>query len=126
MPPPAVIMAQSQVVGKRKIHFRLVEDIRIPTSTRKGMRGSFLSFRRNSSRNNNLLMTPPLEEEPPQEMDRGRVTVSWYEGTTTLELMEHVRNAVIRKLGLQGTTKLAELRILDEGSNPPEGKQSAA
>ncbi len=114
--PPPVIMGPPSV-GKRKVQFRLVEDLAVPT--RKGMRGSFLSFRRGSNRN---LLAPSPMEEPLQQIERGRVTVSWYEGTTSLELLEHVRNAVIRKVGLQGTMKLAELRVLDESTNPPEGK----
>lgn len=118
--PPQVIMGPPQV-GKRKVHFRLVEDLPPPANRRGGMRQSFLSFRR-TSRGNLMSPSPMVEEPSPQEMERGRVTVAWYEGTTTLELMEHVRNAVIRKLGLSGTTKLAELRLLDESFDPPEGK----
>ena len=59
--------------------------------------------------------------EEAQQAERGRVTVSWYEGTNSLELTEHVRNAIIRKIGLEGNMKLAEFRILDDTSNPPEG-----
>jgi len=113
IPPPAVMIPPSS--GKRKVHFRLVEDILLPTRKKT----SFLSFRRPSHRS--LLTASPVAEEPPTEVDRGRVTVSWYEGTTALELTEHVRTAVIRKLDLRGTTKLADLRILDETTNPPEG-----
>ena len=117
LPPPVVMGPPS--VGKRKIHFRLVEDIPLPTRRK----ASFLSFRRPSHRNS--LTASPVAEEPPTEVDRGRMTVSWYEGTTTLELMEHVRTAVIRKLDLRGSTKLADLRILDESSSPPEGRYKA-
>ena len=114
MPSPVVMGPPS--VGKRKVHFRLVEDIPLPTRRK----ASFLSFRRPSHRNS--LTASPVAEEPPTEVDRGRMTVSWYEGTTTLELMEHVRTAVIRKLDLRGSTKLADLRILDESASPPEGR----
>lgn len=113
-PPPPVVMAPPSI-GKRKVHFRLVEDLAAPTW--KGVRGSFLSFRRGSNRN--LLAPSPMMEES-QQMERGRVTVSWYEGTNSLELTEHVRNAIIRKVGLEGTIKLAEFRIMDDTSNPPE------
>jgi hypothetical protein len=113
--PPPVIMGPPSV-GKRKVHFRLVEDIPLPTRRKP----SFLSFRRPSHRS--LLTASPVAEELPTEVERGRVTVSWYEGTTTLELMEHVRTAVIRKLDLQGSTKLADLRILEESTSPPEGR----
>jgi hypothetical protein len=106
--------------GKRKIHLRLIEDV----EPKKGKKVSFLAFRR--KKKGGLLVSPrggiepPIEE--PQVLDRGRVTVSWYEGTTSLELYEHVRNSVIRKLELHGTAKLSDLRILDEAFDPPEGK----
>lgn len=119
--PPHVIMGPPSM-GKRKVHFRLVEEVEAPTNSRGySMRSSFLSFRRPSS-GRNLMTASPVAEEPPQHMDRGRVTVSWYEGTTSLELLEHVRTTVTRKLGIESTTtKLHDIRILDEGSNPPEG-----
>mmetsp|Transcript_17624 Transcript_17624/g.50724 ORF Transcript_17624/g.50724 Transcript_17624/m.50724 type:complete len:845 (+) Transcript_17624:211-2745(+) len=115
-PVPHQVAMGPPSVGKRKVHFRLVEDIPAPSRKRSFLGG----FRRSSSRNLLSVAASPMPEEQPRETDRGRITVSWYEGTTTLELMEHVRNAVMRKLGLQGTTKLAEIRILDESSNPPE------
>lgn len=127
-PPSTVFMAPPPAMGKRKIHLRLVEDVTTPT----GKRASFLSFRRKAGKNyltspgfNKKMNTNNKEEEQaqPQPTERGRVTVSWYEGTTSLELYDHVRNSVMRKLDLHlhGTVKLADLRILDESSNPPEG-----
>ena len=63
-----------------------------------------------------------ISTEATHDVERGRVTVSWYDGTTSLELYEHVRNSVARKLQLSATNKLSDVRILDEGSSPPEGK----
>ena len=111
--------------GKRKIHLRLMEDVPKP----KGKKVSFLSF--GKGKRGRILSTPlltsPKGDEKKEEMiqddflDRGRMTVSWYEGTTSLELYQHVRNSVIRKLDLHGTAKLGDLRILDEAFDPPEG-----
>ena len=111
--------------GKRKIHLRLMEDI-LPL---QGKRVSFFSIRK--KKRGSLLSTPKAGETPggggsgvdqdEEFVDRGRVTVSWYEGTTSLELYEHVRRSVVRKLDLRGTVKLGDLRILDEAFDPPEG-----
>eukprot|EP00980_Cylindrotheca_fusiformis_P007302 scaffold1525_cov142-Cylindrotheca_fusiformis.AAC.102 len=103
--------------GKRKIHLRLLEDVP-PDSAKKV---SFLSFHRRK-RSSQLLSPRGSAEEDHREgdIDRGRVTVSWYDGTTSLELYEHVRNSVIRKLGLSRTERLTDLRILDEAFEPPE------
>ena len=115
MPPSSIMMS---VGGKRKIHLRLIEDV-MPQSKK----GLFL-FKRRSSRG--ILSSPAGKQEvaddQPKPVGRGNVTVSWYEGTTSLELLEHVRNSVTRKLGLQGNIHLSDLRILDETTNPPEGK----
>jgi hypothetical protein len=54
-------------------------------------------------------------------LDRGMITVSWFEGTSAIELQEHVRTSVLRKLGLEKGVDLADMRILDESSDPPEG-----
>lgn len=114
------IMGSGQVMvgGKRKIHLRLLEDV----PPEGGKRVSFLGFSR--KKKSSLLLSPrdPTYDENKEEVvDRGRVTVSWYEGTSSLELHEHVRNSVVRKLGLSRTEKLTDLRILDEAFDPPEG-----
>jgi hypothetical protein len=111
--------------GKRRIHLRLEEDVQ-PTE-----RSLFSSFRKRSILRKNPLNSPINETEPTSGqkkqhwVDRGTLTVSWYEGTSTLELQEHVRNSVVRKLRLEGTTtKLAGYRILDDSVDPPEGKNA--
>ena len=120
--PSALAPAPSRSVmpgGKRRIHLRLEEDVSKPE------RSSFLSFRR---RGRNPSHSPINEIEPSLDpthwVDRGNLTVSWYEGTSSLELQEHVRSSVKRKLQLKGTTKLADFRVLDDSMNPPEGKIS--
>lgn len=114
--------------GKRKIHLHLWEDLSALSQPEKS---SFLSFRRRKG----ILRKHPTDSTPNSELgdsnhstgnndsqwaDRGRLTISWYEGTTSLELQEHVHNSVIRKLGLKSTTKLLDFRVLDESSNPSE------
>jgi predicted DNA-binding WGR domain protein len=125
--------------GKRKIHLQLWEDVgsKIQPET-----SGFLSFRRKKG----ILRRSPQQSSPISELggsnhnrsndnngsdnnssdnnrwaDRGTLAVSWYEGTNSLELQEHVQNSVIRKLGLINTTKLLDFRVLDESSDPPEG-----
>ena len=125
--------------GKRKIHLHLWEDVgsKIQPET-----SGFLSFRRKKG----ILRRSPQQSSPISEFggsndnrsndntgndknsndsnrwaDRGTLAVSWYEGTNSLELQEHVQNSVIRKLGLINTTKLLDFRVLDESSDPPEG-----
>ena len=123
--------------GKRKIHLHLWEDV---SSIAKPETSSFLSFRRTKG----ILRRSPQQSTPMSELDdashnksddnnrngsnkinhwkdRGTLTVSWYEGTSSLELQEHVQNTVIRKLGFRSTTKLTDFRVLDESSDPPEG-----
>lgn len=66
------------------------------------------------------------------EVDRGTIVVSWYEGTTSSEMTEHVFNCVLRKLnssdsssissvpiggkkkGGSGKIKLEDVRLLDD------------
>jgi hypothetical protein len=56
-------------------------------------------------------------------VDRGTISVSWFEGTSAIELQEHVRTSVVRKLGLDKGVDIEDLRILDDSSDPPEGRQ---
>jgi len=63
-------------------------------------------------------------------VDRGTITVSWYEGTTSSEMQEHVFNCVLRKLNgnsamisnkdIKGGEKirLEDVRLLDENAAP--------
>eukprot|EP00579_Thalassiosira_antarctica_P013683 CAMPEP_0201941612 /NCGR_PEP_ID=MMETSP0903-20130614/47457_1 /ASSEMBLY_ACC=CAM_ASM_000552 /TAXON_ID=420261 /ORGANISM="Thalassiosira antarctica, Strain CCMP982" /LENGTH=1170 /DNA_ID=CAMNT_0048483737 /DNA_START=178 /DNA_END=3693 /DNA_ORIENTATION=- len=56
--------------------------------------------------------------------DRGTITVSWYEGTTSSEMQDHVFNCVLRKLNSSsidkkgGKRKLEDVRLLDENVAP--------
>ena len=62
-------------------------------------------------------------EEKCRVVDHGIVTISWYDGTTSNEMQEHVPNCVLRKLNgerktdeivAEGKIKLEDVRLLDE------------
>jgi hypothetical protein len=99
--------------SRRKIKLRLCEEVDDARGHRRT--GSFL-FRR-SIRNLDTI------DQTPQYVDRGTVTVSWFEGTSSMELQEHVRRCVMRKMGLSRNMRLDDMRIIDETMDPPEGKQ---
>jgi hypothetical protein len=122
--PPSVMMSSSNNngYGKRKIQLRLMEESPHQSNDRKSFLGS---FRRRPTRNSfgSLRdMNDSSMEETTTGRDRGKITVSWYEGTTSLELQEHVRRSVVRKMELRGTIRLKDMRILDESVHPPEGE----
>ena len=121
--------------GKRKIHLQLWEDV---SSAAEPEPSSFLSFRKKGILRRSPQQTSTISElndtnhdkhgdingndnNKNKWADRGTLTVSWYEGTSSLELQEHVQNTVIRKLGLKGTTTIRDFRVLDESSDFPEG-----
>ncbi len=121
--------------GKRKIHLQLWEDV---SSAEEPEPSSFLSFRKKGILRRSPQQTSTISElddanhdkngdingndnNKNKWADRGTLTVSWYEGTSSLELQEHVQNTVIRKLGLKGTTTIKDFRVLDESSDFPEG-----
>ena len=54
--------------------------------------------------------------------DRGDVTVSWYDGTSAVDLRDHVRKSVEIKLGLGSKKLLLNVRLLDESVEPNEGE----
>jgi hypothetical protein len=116
--------------GRRKIRLRLQEDTPRNLQTNQRARsGSFLGhIRRRSSR----MMFGSDESQAIQEMadpfestttDRGSITVSWFDGTSSLELQEHVRKSVIRKLKVDSNVELNYIRVIDETVDPPEGKK---
>lgn len=112
---------------RRKIQFRLQEDVLMKTSHKRS--NSLLgSLRKNSTR---MLQfgrgdtTTALDGHAfpvYKSVDRGTIFVSWYPGTSTLELYQHVRRSVSRKMKNDGSSKeIHDIRILDESSDPPEG-----
>ena len=124
--------------GRRKIRLRLQEEVKNSVGTiRKHFRSTSLlgSLRRNSSRVLRLGSAAKSMDfgDDDQEgetsmaalyrtVDRGTITISWYEGTSSLELQQHVRKTIIRKLKLESSNvDLDDIRILDETESPPEG-----
>jgi hypothetical protein len=55
-------------------------------------------------------------------VDHGEVTISWYDGTSTVELQDHVRKSVENKMRIGRKKLLLNLRVIDESTDPPEGK----
>ena len=126
--------------GRRKIRLRLQEEVKNTVGTiRKHFRTTSLlgSLKRNSSRvlrfggsarsmdfdNNAAILDSPVQQTLYRTVDRGTITVSWYDGTSSLELQQHVRKTILRKLKLESTNvDLDDVRILDETVDPPEGK----
>ena len=45
------------------------------------------------------------------EVDRGSIVVSWYEGTTSSEMTEHVFNCVLRKLNSSDSSSISSVPI---------------
>jgi ABC-type Na+ efflux pump permease subunit len=106
--------------GRRRIRLKLEEDVHVPL--KRARAGSFLGHIRSRSKrmfgsDSNL---PSIDELEYHSMDRGTITVSWFEGTSGIELYEHVRKCVVRKLRLPTHTQLTDMRVLDESSSPPE------
>ena len=151
-PPATVLMSSHQPFtsplpmppssnGKRKIFLRLVEVVgqeEAPSTVdSRRSRTSLLlgSFRRRTSIRNSFGNIMDLEPETPatsatpafgrgsKELHRGKITVSWYEGTSSTELQEHVHRTVLRKLQLTSSskTKIQDVSIWDDSVNPPEG-----
>jgi hypothetical protein len=120
-PAPAMqqpMLSHSAASRKRKIKLKLQEEILArPTHARKG---SFFFGARSTRK---LLTSQPLLEDQPQtnEVDRGVIAVSWYEGTSTTELQEHVKASALRKLKLENGQQLDDIRIMDTTVDPPEG-----
>lgn len=109
--PPPVAHPAVQPGGRRKIVLHLQEEVSA------NRRSSFFS---RSSRF--LQRGQPLQSVQENVIDRGAVSVSWFEGTKSPELQEHVRRTVIRKMGLHRDTELSDMRIIDETVDPPEGE----
>ena len=94
--------------GRRKITLRLQED----SSPSHARRPSFFFRNRDAPLDGAVVA---------DKVNRGEISVSWFEGTTSAELQEHVRSSLIRKMGIKGNIKLVDLRIIDETMDPPEG-----
>eukprot|EP00565_Helicotheca_tamesis_P009568 CAMPEP_0185726772 /NCGR_PEP_ID=MMETSP1171-20130828/2641_1 /TAXON_ID=374046 /ORGANISM="Helicotheca tamensis, Strain CCMP826" /LENGTH=585 /DNA_ID=CAMNT_0028395185 /DNA_START=21 /DNA_END=1778 /DNA_ORIENTATION=- len=113
--------------GRRAITLRLLEDVAASADYGGETKESKIrSFLRRYSHNTKPGMGRSLSSDSLHNgnipSDRGTVTVSWYVGTTTAELQDHVRNSVSRKLKLKvgGSKQLKDIRLIDESVVPSE------
>ena len=134
--PPTVMMvggAAAAPCGRRKIRLRMEEEpasgssegsrINNTYDEDQGRPGLLRSIRRKSRLmfGSGEILSPISEskQEHLKPIDRGVITLSWFEGTTSMELQEHVRKSVTRKLKLPKHIQLIDVRVLDESSDPP-------
>eukprot|EP00550_Attheya_septentrionalis_P006568 CAMPEP_0198286650 /NCGR_PEP_ID=MMETSP1449-20131203/5675_1 /TAXON_ID=420275 /ORGANISM="Attheya septentrionalis, Strain CCMP2084" /LENGTH=849 /DNA_ID=CAMNT_0043984435 /DNA_START=260 /DNA_END=2809 /DNA_ORIENTATION=+ len=137
MQPMTTNITTSNPAGRRSIHLHLMqeESAVVYTPQNKLARASFL-FRRdpNHSRAMSLTTDPSTNRLIPKSLsaqsltllekdkfiDKGSITVSWYDGTSASELQGHVKRSVIRKLRLEKGLRVQHIRIIDERVVPSE------
>jgi hypothetical protein len=136
--PPQMIGGRNPGSGRRKIKLRLQEEVRNPNSSiKRHFRSSSLlgTIRKSSTRmlrfggsvRTTSFDTDDLDSSLPVELyktvDRGSVSICWFDGTSSLELQQHVRKSVLRKMQSlsDAVVELDDLRIFDESFSPPEG-----
>ncbi len=56
-------------------------------------------------------------------VDRGMITVSWYEGTTSAEMSDHVYNCVLRKLNAERSRRLRQENKMDGEEGAVGGRE---
>jgi hypothetical protein len=142
MQPMTTNITTSNPAGRRSIHLHLMQEESVSSCTprtatlNKLTRPSFL-FRRdpNHSRAMSLTRVPSTNRLLPKSssagslttlekdkfIDKGSITVSWYDGTSASELQGHVKRSVIRKLRLEKGLRVEHIRIIDERVVPSEG-----
>ena len=137
-PAAHMISTMNRGSGRRKIKLRLQEEVRNPTSSiKRHFRSSSLlgTIRKSSTRmlrfggslRTSSFDTDDLDSSLPAELyktvDRGSISISWFDGTSSLELQQHVRKSVLRKVQLinDAVVDIDDQRIFDESYSPPEG-----
>ena len=136
---PIMVHAPAQQnSGRRTMKLRLLEEIQTVLDQNGASEGSRRSiFARVSvlARRNRTMSMGDYELDDNQEVepdsspqrvktteDRGELTISWYDGTSAVELQDHVRKSAEIKLRLGRKKLLLNLRVIDENVTPPEGK----
>lgn len=135
-PPPSSLPS-----NRRTIKLHLVEERKLSTSTTINTFFRLPKLKKSNNRTANHRSTTPTlggktssdrefnDEVHSHEdsdntglmiVDRSDVYVSWYEGTSTSELQEHVRKSVKRKLNLDGKKTIHDVRIIDISVDPHE------
>ena len=123
-----------QQPARRSMSLRLEEEIKVHLPVAEGSATkkkksllSRISRRRAKSHNigdDNEDVVQSIQTNYPaiKRIDRGTVSVSWYAGTTSTELQNHVKNCVERKLSLGSKKLLRNFRVIDESVQPSEGE----
>ena len=111
---------------RRKMELHLVEERRIMQEDHE--KKSLFSIIRHKSSSNGMsidddLISPDSSKFSLSMINHGVISVSWFEGTTTIELEEHVLKSVQRKLELGSKRIIKNIRLLDDRINPPEGER---
>ena len=115
--------SKSSIHPKTPFHFHRFRSISL------GGRGSSDKKMNSTDEMSSALNSPATTTNSVVNMDRGTITVSWYDGTTSSEMQEHVFGCVLRKLNQHGVggssskVKLDDVRLLDENVEPHEGKR---
>jgi|AntRauTorckE5430_2_1112549.scaffolds.fasta_scaffold00207_4 hypothetical protein len=126
--------------GRRKMTLRLVEDIHTTSIIDHNNEGAKKSiFSRLSRRTRTRSMgscdyddkgnekQEEVMEGSPQRLKatqkHGEISISWYGGTSAVELQDHVRKSVETKLRIGRKKLLLNLCMIDESVEPPEGEQ---
>jgi hypothetical protein len=105
--------------GRRKIHLHLEEEIEMPQKQQSGILGHIRTRSKRMMFGSDSL--PSLDGIQFKVQDKGALTISWFDGTSSIELQEHVRKSIRRKLQLPNNIQIVDLRLLDESVNPPDG-----
>lgn len=112
---------------RKKIILRLIEeqDATVNHDKRKGLFSRVSSFRPRSfsvgttqdfgHEEMEMVSSPP--KKTVTSIDRGEIQISWYHGTSAVELQDQVRRSVENKLRLGPNTMLMNIRILDDSGN---------
>ena len=108
------------------MELHLVEERRIMQEDHE--KKSLFSIIRHKSSSNGMsidddLISPDSSKFSLSMINHGVISVSWFEGTTTIELEEHVLKSVQRKLELGSKRIIKNIRLLDDRINPPEGER---
>jgi hypothetical protein len=123
--------------SRRKMKLRLEEKIDFFTSQAGTSKKSIFSHFRSKERkgrtmsagdssdfvtNSGDLGVPGSPQRIKTTQDRGEMNVSWYDGTSAVELKEHVRKSIESKLRLGRKKLLLDMRVIDESVEPHEGE----
>jgi hypothetical protein len=136
VPPGQSILHHS--VGRRTMKLKLMEEVRTDGLQTEGSKKSIFSrvsvlARRTRSMGSNddfelqdnkavvMLNSSSPQKVKTMVVDRGEVKISWYDGTSTVELQDHVRKSVENKMRIGRKKLLLNLRVIDESTDPPEG-----